>query len=124
MSMPAQDPMSQCLGALANLYRRVVLYYLREHERASLDNLASCVAGWAASGVGARQTTDPETVRMSLHHVHLPKLADAGLITYDADAQRATLEPLSPTADRVLSVALDADVGEESVDHLLAGAHD
>jgi hypothetical protein len=121
MNMSAQDPGSRCLGALANPHRRVVLYYLREHERASLDALAACVAGWTASGPGTGPTTEAETVRAALHHVHLPKLANAGLITYDAEARCATLEPLSPTADRLLSVALDADVGEESVEHLFAG---
>jgi hypothetical protein len=122
--MPTQDPVSRCLGALAHPYRRVVLYYLREHERASLDALAACVAGWTASGPGTKPAADAETVRTALHHVHLPKLADVGLLTYDAETRRATLEPLSPTADRFLSAALDADTGEESVDHLLSGTYE
>jgi hypothetical protein len=98
-----------------------VLYYLCEHERASLDALVAYVVGWTTSGPGTGPMTDAETARVALHHVHLPKLADAGLLTYDAETRRATLEPLSPTADRLLSVALDADTGEESVDHLFAG---
>ena len=118
--MSARDSLSECFVALAHPYRRVVLYYLREHEGASLDALAACVTGWAASGPGTGQTADAETVRTELHHVHLPTLVDAGLLTYDDEALSARLDALSPTADRLLSVALDADTGERSVDELLA----
>jgi DNA-binding transcriptional ArsR family regulator len=124
MATAHEDPLSEYLRALAHPYRRVVLYYLREHERATLDALGDCLAGWMGAGPETGSSADPETIRVALHHVHVPKLADAGLLTYDPETQRATLEPLSPTVDRFVSTALDADTGAESVDHLLARRDD
>lgn len=44
-----------------------------------------------------RQRPDPDTVdqlKIVLHHRHLPRLADAGLIEYESDAKRVTPTPV------------------------------
>ena len=69
------------LGALASESRRAVLAHFEESivETATLDDLTDALL--------ARQTAiegqSPEQVRLRLHHVHLPKLADVGLLDYD-----------------------------------------
>jgi hypothetical protein len=70
---------------LADDERRAALAALRgRSDPVDLDELTAAVAG--------RETGDVETddatrkrVRISLHHVHLPKLSEAGVCTYDRE---------------------------------------
>lgn len=117
--MTPRDTLSDLFRMLSHPHRRVVLYYLREHETASLDALAACVTGWSEAGPGAGTSTpsvDAEHVRIELHHTHLPMLADAGFVTYDVAGERVTLGELPSVADPVLSTAVAAETGEEELD--------
>lgn len=70
------------LSALSTGVRRSVLAYFAESpsQTASLEELAEYVtAREPASG-----TRSSHEVRLRLHHVALPTLADAGLVDYDA----------------------------------------
>ena len=64
----------------------VVEYLLRHDRPASVDELAMIVAAsendvpWTA--IAPQQQ---ERVAIELHHAHLPKLADSGLIEWDRD---------------------------------------
>jgi DNA-binding transcriptional ArsR family regulator len=71
--------------------RRAVLRYL-SRERSPVD-FAALVEHVAARGTGASETVSDgcRTVRLSLAHVHLPMLEDAGLVRYDRDAGRVSL---------------------------------
>ena len=64
--------------------RHVVEYLLRHDRSASVDELAMIVA---ASEDGVPWTAiapqQQERVAVELHHAHLPKLADSGLIEWD-----------------------------------------
>lgn len=64
-------------GVLANANRRFVLEHLAERERdPTLEQLAAALAAW-------NDTLSPEDARIALHHVHLPKLEEVGIVTYD-----------------------------------------
>lgn len=76
--------LTETLDALANPRRRDVLYHLSENDAATIDALAAEIA--------ARETDvrpedvssdDREATMVDLHHTHLPKLADAGLVEFD-----------------------------------------
>lgn len=74
---------------LANRRRRYVLYSLNETDGdvMALDELTEQVVTWERrwDGQGDRDRDDHrEEVRVTLHHNHLPRLVDAGLIDYDA----------------------------------------
>ncbi|WP_435175134.1 DUF7344 domain-containing protein [Halorussus sp. AFM4] len=81
---------------LADRRRRYALYCLAavgEDRVLDLDDVAARVAEWEreweASGdgedAGDSDSGDRrERVRVDLHHNHLPRLADAGLVDYDA----------------------------------------
>lgn len=71
---------------LANRRRRHVLSYLRDHphEEIPIDDLTSQVI--ARELMAGEGPVDPESVSATLHHVHLPKLDDAGIVDYDEDA--------------------------------------
>lgn len=70
---------------LASRRRRYALYYLRgRQESVHRDEMARHVAAREA-GVSPDDVDDaaPSHVAASLHHVHLPRLRDAGLVEYD-----------------------------------------
>lgn len=108
-SPKVSDEVDALFDALADEHRRLVLYYLRDRESADLDELATVVSGWlqARAPDHDRVTSDDrEQVRVALHHVHLPRLADAGFVGYDPDATVATLagatDLLAPILDQSL----------------------
>lgn len=117
---------SRLFGMLAERDRRIVLYYLRKHESASLETLADLVAGWTEAGPGPDRSVAHDDVRIGLHHVHLPTLDAAGLVDYDPDEGRVAFGGLSPIGETVLDAALAADTTEATVDleRLLAAAGD
>lgn len=86
------------LALLADRRRRRVLDYLRDHGAgsASLEELVSHLAG--DDGSPAR-----ERLGLSLRHVHLPKLAEAGVLDYDREAGRVRYRP-EERVERVLRV--------------------
>ena len=72
------------LSLLGHHRRRDVLYYLREHELATDETLATELAAaeldCAPDDVTA---TDREPILIELRHHHLPKLADGRLVEFD-----------------------------------------
>ncbi|ELZ20245.1 hypothetical protein C475_20767 [Halosimplex carlsbadense 2-9-1] len=117
---------SRLFGALADPDRRVVLYYLRERESASLETLADLVTGWTEAGPGPDRPVTHDDVRVGLHHVHLPTLDAAGLVDYDPDEGRVTFDGLSSAGETVVDAALAADTTDAAVDleRLLAATGD
>ncbi|ELY93896.1 hypothetical protein C483_04434 [Natrialba hulunbeirensis JCM 10989] len=84
------SPLASLFSALAREPRRHLLGVLYEHDSASLS-LTDCATRIASREAGLpRPNVSDDTVEqtlVSLYHVHLPVLADAGLIEYDiADA--------------------------------------
>lgn len=81
------EPLNAVFEALCNERRRYLLYYLNRQPRkvAEFDELVEYVTVLETAGNpddGARKH-----VEASLHHIHLPKLADLGFIEYDARSQ-------------------------------------
>lgn len=78
--------LAEISGLLGHSHRRYVLRYLEtESEVVSIEALAAGVAASTRMPMysGPRQTE--EEVRIALHHVHLPKLAAGGLLTYRSE---------------------------------------
>jgi len=74
--------------------RRAVLAVLAEHASSmTLGDLASEIA---AAGTDATGDVDRRNLEVVLHHNHLPRLADAGLIEYDP-----TAHSVRPRTDRL-----------------------
>lgn len=101
---PTEDDVYELLS---NRRRRLLLHYLAENEgRAGIED----VTGYIASVEKDRPVEEiPEDARrsvyISLYQVHLPKLADYGVVTYDLDEGAVYLE----------------DPAEELLRHLLSG---
>ncbi|RKD94621.1 DUF7344 domain-containing protein [Halopiger aswanensis] len=102
---PDETGETESFGALADPHRRAVLRYLADNESpVALAELAdhltiereggdrdaahpsSRLAEWGDALLGTRRR-----VQISLRHVHVPKLADAGAVDFDIDANTVSL---------------------------------
>lgn len=92
--------------------RRLILSFLSTHDDAvGRDRLVDLIA--------ERERPDPgpephrRRIDVALHHVHLPQLADAGLIAYDPVAETVRYSG-SDVVETLLEAMADADrVAEE-----------
>lgn len=103
---------------LADPERRRVLYYLREHDRAPVAELADVVAGWLAASRSGRAGTprEHETVEIALRHSHLPKLVDAGFVEYDRERDVVEYGPPPAPVESHLDLALAVEFSPEDDD--------
>jgi hypothetical protein len=86
MTSRSRDELFQ---VLSNARRRYVIYYLaREGPQLGLNQLATKIAA-AETGTPEADITGDERQRVyiSLYQTHLPKLEEAGIVSYD-DAER------------------------------------
>ncbi|WP_158056455.1 DUF7344 domain-containing protein [Halorussus halophilus] len=96
------------LDLLSNRRRRYVLYYLRKQGgTVSLAELAERITEWDDS-----ETQSTEKVVADLYHSHLPRMDDAGVVSFDERSNAVTL-----TEDRQspLSEYLDLAAREENL---------
>lgn len=72
--------------------RREVLEFFAERsiQRVGFDELVDHLAETRTS---AGEPGDRDRIALRLHHVHLPKLADTGVIEYDADTGDLHYQP-------------------------------
>lgn len=96
---------------LADEHRRHLLYLLREHGSATLDDLADVLTAWLAvrHGDGVATPEDRQQIYMRLYHAHVPKLASAGVVEFDEDSGTVTLDRLPPMVDHLLDEALELE---------------
>ncbi|ODR80377.1 hypothetical protein BG842_02165 [Haladaptatus sp. W1] len=73
------------LKVIADPQRRHILSYLSSDSETHCS-VAKLVDHLQSQTTGADQSQ--RHLRQRLHHVHLPKLQDVGLITYDAETQK------------------------------------
>lgn len=118
------DGLDEVLSALAHDYRRIILTVL-EGEAASMSRselgreLRRRVPAPAEHAVPA-----VETVTTTLHHVHLPKLDDLGLIDFDPERGRTTYVG-HPALDEVFTIIYGRDESTtEKLDGFLDGLAD
>ena len=99
------------LGVCRHQHRRIVLALLAAERRSlTLNDLTQTVLKYNHQASPTEVSGDVlAEIRLSLYHVHLPKLASHGLITYDPDRQLVEpteqFEQVQPT----LATILDAD---------------
>lgn len=89
---------------LRNDRRRLAIKALRDRDgQASVRNLSEVVAA-RETGENPPPKNKRQSVYVSLHQTHLPKLDDLGIIDYDADAKSVSLD------DRVEEVEVYMEV--------------
>jgi hypothetical protein len=104
--------------ALATAQRRRALYVLLVQEAATVDELATVLAGWEATDTGTmRSPADHRRIGVDLRHRDLPMLAEAGLVDYDAEAEVVTVEPLEEAVVALVCRSVEADPGPVESDN-------
>lgn len=73
--------LDETLQILAANYRRWVLYLLLNRDVGTLEELVPLL--WLLSEAAGGDRVDETRLTIQLQQIHLPKLADAGLIEYD-----------------------------------------
>lgn len=97
------DVLDTLFDVLAADRRRHTLQYLVETETTvPLTELAAHVAA-------AESTRDQQAVASDLHHRHLPKLVEEGLVSYDADANLTAVTAAGHRFDDVRAAVLARD---------------
>jgi hypothetical protein len=97
---PALDPL---LEVLSDHRRRSVLRYLREvRGEVALATLVEAVRG--------DDDAPRDWIATELHHVHLPKLAAAGAVTYDPERRRVAFVG-GGRVERLLDALADYESG-------------
>ncbi|WP_139231130.1 DUF7344 domain-containing protein [Halostagnicola kamekurae] len=77
---------------VANRYRRQTLSILAEEQPLDVSELASRIAARSPDGASGEPTdAQVRSARVALYHVHLPKLADSGLISYARESGEVTV---------------------------------
>lgn len=79
------DSLNTVFDLLRDARRRFVLYYLFsiDGDVAEREAVVDAISTYERAGADSDDYPDPETVRIELHHSHLPQLAEAGVIDYD-----------------------------------------
>lgn len=82
------------LDALSHRYRRILLTHLAdEGPTVELGDLVATVAEREHDApVHELAESEVGQIHLELHHLHLPKLSDHGLVTYEPGDDSATLE--------------------------------
>lgn len=76
--------LNETFDLLTHPYRRYVLYHLRTKARdVGIETLAAAIADWDEAHLGMERAISIDKIKTTLHHIHLPKLAEAGFITVD-----------------------------------------
>lgn len=96
--LPGSDEAMDWLAAISDQTRLLVLENLTAHERTTLEELSAALADADDPAVDAH----PRTVRIELHHYHLPRLDELGFVDYD-NVDRV-VEPTERLTRRGLSV--------------------
>ena len=95
------DPISTIL---ANRRRHHVLTVLASgaDRTSSFDDLSVAVTALERAGQTDSPSDSSSEVAISLHHCHLPKLADVGVIGYDRDGEAVSLTERGAESARAL----------------------
>lgn len=95
--------------ALASRSRRRLVAYLLDAGTSSPDELASLLCGCELADTHLVRPERRREFAVRLHHVHLPVLQQAGLVSYDAESERVSIEPLDEPARDLVRAAIEAE---------------
>lgn len=115
-------------GVLTNRRRQLVLSQLQEHESMTLRDLAEQIAvSDLRTDIESLSEEAIDEVEIALHHVHTPKLAEAGYVEYDSRNQiisltdagrRKSIENECDQVDPRASSRISVNLRPETVDLL------
>lgn len=103
------------IDILSSLGRRAVLYYLAfecdSDPTITLETLVEELRRLAGRVSEDSWYTSEQAFRVSLVHVHLPRLAEAGIVEFDLDAKTIQYQPNHALEDVIKQIMHMEDVG-------------
>lgn len=102
--------------ALEHPRRRCLCYALLEDDEWSLSELAGKVAALETDQPEEEEVSEPERQRVyvSLYHSHVPKLADCGVVSFDADAETlSTAENAEQVLEALQEMGASVEASQE-----------
>ena len=104
---------SDALALLANDRRRLVVHWLRRADQpVSVAELAERICEHERTGASSGTDSSFERVYADLYHAQLRKLADVGVIAFDADERTATATPAVAALEPYLTLTAATDLGD------------
>jgi DNA-binding transcriptional ArsR family regulator len=101
---------SEFLEMISSKRRRYVLYALQSEKKATFGEVSDRVAIWETeTPLEELDERTRQNIRVDLHHTHLPKLEDAGIIRYDRQSGVVHLRDLSDATENVLDYYRDIE---------------
>lgn len=98
-AVPDSLPLDDTLSALADAERRHLLAKLGQID--TPERLSS-LTRWLAADADRTEDVDVSRLYVRLHHIHVPKLADVGIVSYDDETDAVELtEQGRPLADAI-----------------------
>lgn len=97
--------------ALADDHRRRIFICLQQNETVSLQDLAEFLAD--QEGIDP-QSKDFQRLQADLMHLHLPKLADYGLLSFDERTNMVRREPLPTAVKKILDLVAELEGTDNS----------
>ena len=77
---------------LADKQRRLLLQYLHQQTQlCQVEELGDHLLTKYTQEDGSQSNSERQRITIALHHVHLPKLADANLVTWDSHNETVSL---------------------------------
>lgn len=105
------DPWSddRVYRALASTQRRRMLSFLLEEGESTVEEIATMLTGWEATVRGTMRTGDDHRrIVIGLVHVHLPILAEAGLVTHDRQSGTVRIGSLDPSVEDLVRRSVES----------------
>lgn len=105
----ADSSLDTVFGLLTNQRRRYALAYITDHPQPiALADVAKAIAVWENDvPVTEIPTKEIQAISISLHHHHLPRLADANVITFDKESNQIRASETAGRVRRALALATD-----------------
>lgn len=99
------------LDLCSKKHRRIVLAVLAEQQRSlTVDDLTKAIVKHNHHTPLTKVSSETITqIKISLYHCHIPKLADAGLIEFDADRELVEPNEACEQIEPDLASIVDAD---------------
>lgn len=107
----AQLSRDELFHVLRNRRRRFALHFLKQMGECEIGEIAEQVAAWeTGASRGALTAAERKRVYNSLQQTHLPKLAETGLVVYDARSGHVELAEFAEMLDIYLEVSERRDI--------------